>query len=373
MIGRNDPCLCGSGKKYKKCCLGKNEVPVEQLIEEELERTLLGVYEQSRDRADVAEFNGYRRQWYGKLGRLWDRQSIEVSVTEYFLFVARQDLWQRHLARVLSQPMRGIVQSVVEGWKEPFILLGKVIGEKDGFLEVKELFSEKTYLLEKSKNGTHEKETIVFGMALPDNRQHENGVYVITSFLFVQDVGQSIEQEITKFVEENDIGQDQAVYKTYMADIYRVLLTAEKPAIEEVIEVEAEESIEKVIEETIESPVEQVVEASVEAPLEEANDHDLTEIQQEVLTMIDDALTEVQAEAEASEKLKSIAVRYFSEEKPNFRKPNVVAAAVFLVAIELEMLGERAMTNAEVAKLFEVSTASIRKHAENIRTRLTKE
>jgi len=22
MIGRNDPCPCGSGKKYKKCCLG---------------------------------------------------------------------------------------------------------------------------------------------------------------------------------------------------------------------------------------------------------------------------------------------------------------------------------------------------------------
>ena len=21
--GRNDPCPCGSGKKYKKCCLGK--------------------------------------------------------------------------------------------------------------------------------------------------------------------------------------------------------------------------------------------------------------------------------------------------------------------------------------------------------------
>ena len=23
-IGRNDPCPCGSGKKYKKCCLGKD-------------------------------------------------------------------------------------------------------------------------------------------------------------------------------------------------------------------------------------------------------------------------------------------------------------------------------------------------------------
>jgi hypothetical protein len=25
MTGRNDPCPCGSGKKFKKCCLGKDE------------------------------------------------------------------------------------------------------------------------------------------------------------------------------------------------------------------------------------------------------------------------------------------------------------------------------------------------------------
>jgi uncharacterized protein YecA (UPF0149 family) len=24
-IGRNEPCPCGSGKKYKKCCLGADE------------------------------------------------------------------------------------------------------------------------------------------------------------------------------------------------------------------------------------------------------------------------------------------------------------------------------------------------------------
>ena len=24
-IGRNEPCLCGSGKKYKKCCMAKYE------------------------------------------------------------------------------------------------------------------------------------------------------------------------------------------------------------------------------------------------------------------------------------------------------------------------------------------------------------
>ncbi len=24
-IGRNDPCPCGSGKKFKKCCLGESD------------------------------------------------------------------------------------------------------------------------------------------------------------------------------------------------------------------------------------------------------------------------------------------------------------------------------------------------------------
>lgn len=30
-LGRNDPCICGSGKKYKKCCLNKNTSSLEEL------------------------------------------------------------------------------------------------------------------------------------------------------------------------------------------------------------------------------------------------------------------------------------------------------------------------------------------------------
>ncbi len=26
-VGRNDPCPCGSGKKYKNCCMGKEQAP----------------------------------------------------------------------------------------------------------------------------------------------------------------------------------------------------------------------------------------------------------------------------------------------------------------------------------------------------------
>jgi tetratricopeptide (TPR) repeat protein len=31
-IGRNDPCHCGSGKKYKRCCLNKNEAAEREVL-----------------------------------------------------------------------------------------------------------------------------------------------------------------------------------------------------------------------------------------------------------------------------------------------------------------------------------------------------
>ena len=33
-VGRNDPCPCGSGLKYKKCCLGKKEIPLPNNMKE---------------------------------------------------------------------------------------------------------------------------------------------------------------------------------------------------------------------------------------------------------------------------------------------------------------------------------------------------
>ena len=29
-VGRNDPCVCGSGKKFKKCCEGKSVLETEE-------------------------------------------------------------------------------------------------------------------------------------------------------------------------------------------------------------------------------------------------------------------------------------------------------------------------------------------------------
>lgn len=49
-IGRNDPCPCGSGKKYKKCCLGKQDNPFYSDI-----RNLPEIYKAARKSARFKE------------------------------------------------------------------------------------------------------------------------------------------------------------------------------------------------------------------------------------------------------------------------------------------------------------------------------
>jgi len=53
-IGRNDPCPCGSGLKYKKCCLGKQSLPAEGLESQYAKKYRIGL----KKRADI---EGIRR------------------------------------------------------------------------------------------------------------------------------------------------------------------------------------------------------------------------------------------------------------------------------------------------------------------------
>ena len=60
-IGRNDPCPCGSGKKYKKCCLPKEEaVKLEAHAKEKVVREERATARRQEQRKTNAEF----RAWF---------------------------------------------------------------------------------------------------------------------------------------------------------------------------------------------------------------------------------------------------------------------------------------------------------------------
>lgn len=55
--GRNDPCPCGSGKKFKKCCLDKPHQPSPELLADlELGQQRIREYEEEQKKRHYSPF-----------------------------------------------------------------------------------------------------------------------------------------------------------------------------------------------------------------------------------------------------------------------------------------------------------------------------
>lgn len=84
-VGRNDPCPCGSGKKYKKCCLSKTytEVGKEDSIRARLVEDLLEFFNKNYlDRLEDAEF------------LFWDEFVPAEHLDGIALDIAHQNFWE---------------------------------------------------------------------------------------------------------------------------------------------------------------------------------------------------------------------------------------------------------------------------------------
>jgi hypothetical protein len=53
-LGRNDPCHCGSGKKYKKCCMAKDEAADRKTLEEQWAKSAAAAKDQEEKKAKDA-------------------------------------------------------------------------------------------------------------------------------------------------------------------------------------------------------------------------------------------------------------------------------------------------------------------------------
>ncbi|MBO9323855.1 MAG: SEC-C domain-containing protein, partial [Roseiflexus sp.] len=66
-VGRNDPCPCGSGKKYKQCCLPREEAArAEQLrLRRAVDTLLPKIIDAARATPEVVP-DALQRYWNGK-------------------------------------------------------------------------------------------------------------------------------------------------------------------------------------------------------------------------------------------------------------------------------------------------------------------
>ena len=333
MTERNAPCPCGSGKKYKKCCAKKETISQEQLVEEELIRVYSG-YSEKLFQQRPGHFNyigGFQREWQNKLGKSLPAEDIEMLLADYYMYVVQKEQWTRYILKTMNGPIRSKTREVLADWQQPVVLIGKVIGEDEGYYEVEEVLGHDRYRLAKEEFDDVKENALLVGIILKDTRDVENGVFLVSEMLGVQDLNGTIAKKIQELAEASGETNRMAFFEAYMLEVYQILLIPDEKMLQELV------------------------------------DSQLTVKQQLVLEALAFELEFVGESEERIETAKMLAMGYLVEGNPSFRKPATIAAAVFKAMDNfglLEMHDD--FSQKEVAELFEVSVSSMVKHIEPI-------
>lgn len=97
-IGRNDPCPCGSGKKYKKCCMNKPQSPVEMIESPQEKAKWLKYYPPTANERESGRIY---------LEDFFDRESIEIDKLIYLALKHRPHLmWKMEPEEVVEKRKR---------------------------------------------------------------------------------------------------------------------------------------------------------------------------------------------------------------------------------------------------------------------------
>lgn len=184
MVGRNDPCLCGSGKKYKKCCEGKNQVTSQNVFQDELENVLQTFYSNYPERKDIREFMELVRKWAPKLEKKLHKELVEAVALDEYFFHQRPDIWQNFLAKTVKKALRPSMIELLKSWVQPIFFIGTVEDVKDDYFTAISALTGTTYHIQRESHKSIPLGMRVFAFLLPDGSNKENHVLAVSTLIF---------------------------------------------------------------------------------------------------------------------------------------------------------------------------------------------
>ena len=185
MAGRNDPCICGSGKKFKKCCEQKQAVSIEEVRTEELDRLLQTFYDEYPKRKDFQSLLDVMQKWKSKLEQYLDEEMIEAIAIDEFFFHQRPEIWLKYIEKQQKRTVRPSTEKVLEHWKTPAVLLGEVLEVEESFLQVKNILTGETLYLKRESDKPIPVGVHLFCFILPDISLKDQHFLAVSSLIFI--------------------------------------------------------------------------------------------------------------------------------------------------------------------------------------------
>lgn len=230
---RNDPCHCGSGKKYKRCCGNATGDLVDMIVNEELDRVLSNFFQ---SHSDGGEMDRTMRKWVDRLGDSWEKRDIEEASSEFYLFIQNDEGWRTYVERKFAESDRQSVKAVLREWHEPLMLLAEITDADPQVIHVQTLFDEKDYVVRRNERMPVEPGTLLFGVVLPDPRKGGNAVAPVSSMLFLAQWSKQTKRSLMELWDKFEDQPSNRFVETNALDIYELFIKRSTASLNEVVE-----------------------------------------------------------------------------------------------------------------------------------------
>ena len=310
MVGRNDPCPCGTGKKYKKCCGKSNVVELTSVIDGELDLILNGFIENGLGPREYGEMDVRIRKWHTELRDIFEPELIDVLAMDNYYYLERNELWTSYLKRHISKQRRSQVIDVLTAWQQPFLLFGQITQELENELIVKDDLRDTSYSIPGEITESHIGDWML-GFVLPDTRHGDFGLAGTDGIIFIPHDSKGLINQIHAIMKSPDMD---------VLDIYRLF-----------------------------GQLEHVF--------------DFTPFQQQVMDLTQQYLQDHTYEEQIVLPMLST---FLMKNEVKAKKPSAVAAGMIQVAHDFRLIGSRYSTLKEIGAYFNVSSATVSKYREQV-------
>ncbi|QHE63185.1 hypothetical protein FHE72_20840 [Rossellomorea vietnamensis] len=354
-VGRNEPCPCGSGKKYKKCC--ENVVNIDTLVSQELDVLQAQLY----DFIATAQSDEMEESYHHYLSKMdlmqADPDIYEMAFVSWYGATQKDAdgvrLIERFVDKQLSTVTRPQTAEVLESWKNVRVTAGTVEKLDDNTLRVGEAITGDT-LIVTEKFGKLEENSFFLGLLLPNGEK-----YLPFAQYFIYPAIEKAAMELVKIRFEQ--GEFETLHDYLsgqyleIADVGFVLYSAEKKKVGKAASTDK---------------------ASVESDAANDSDDDSADTIEgveiwktpeynEAITSLQSFLTEKGEDKKESELLVAVLEKYFYTERPTIRNPKIYSGAMVDMAKNIDEISIRHVQK-ELAEYFDVSANSISRRSKQI-------
>lgn len=325
MVGRNDPCPCGSGKKYKKCHGKQQTVSINDLVNEELFKVRQQFFSENPNQEQLPAFRELQQQWQPRLMQSMAENDAQAFVIENFLFMQKPELWEDFLNKQVEAAQRPTTKEVLENWKNVKVFLGQFVAGNETSAQFKDAFTGEVFKMTDQPPTDMQDNQGLLAILLPDARIGEEGALFLNGYLTV--VG-----EFNPFFEglKAQMASDNATDgPAYLRDNYLAV-------------------VEKIV---------QYSTGAVDESLELSPEH------QSVMDELNKHIEQADFDAETVDNVTSILNSYLVSQQPTVQKPEALVAGYWRFLQDHELIKGPMLAPKDLSEKFSVSSSTILKRS----------